>query len=365
METEWSELYYRVFNTHRIYQYTSLCKESTDILDFPPHSSHITIWNENKIGNNLWKYIKIGAPFRISHGFLACNALSNTLDIISSSELNNGILPDDINNTKMTCHISMDKDNHLQIVNIKEPSIKRFDMNPIKKNLYLLFGKIDQDGGIEGLAAYRFKSLLLEGSFKNTWNGNSSFHTMLQHDKLNSNGHEIHGLMAEWTIEKPEDGNGYWTGTRLIYHFPRFDSIRFSAGGEGYYSISEKTGAVSLGAKAIIQDSYRLMTTWNPFMGHISGHYCVPFGQFLQFATRYDYNYYSYESDVSAGLTLQDPRSSDRAPSCRLGCRYAYNQGFAVQCMAKFTKHLSADLIISSSITRDIPVIGLSFHFAT
>lgn len=364
METEWSELYYRVFNTYRTHQYTSLCKESADILDFPPHSSHISIWNENKIGNNLWKYIKIGTPFRISHGFLACNALPNTLDITSSSVLNNRISLDDTYNTKMTCHISMDKDNQLQIVSIKE-SLKRFDMNSIKKNLYLLFGKIDQDGVIEGLTAYRFKSLLLEGSFKNIWNGNSSFHTLLQYDRLNSNDNGVHGLVTECTLEKPEDGNSYWIGTRLVYHFPRFDIIRFSAGGEGYYSISEKTGAASLGAKAIIQDSYRFMATWNPFMGHISGHCCVPFGQFLQFATRYDYNYYSYESDVSIGLALQDPRSSDRVPSCKLGCRYAYNQGFAIQYMAKFTKHLSADLSISSHPRRDIPIIGLSLHFVT
>lgn len=320
METEWSELYHYAFNTYRAYQYTSLCKESTDILDFPPHSSHITIRNENKICNNLCKYIKIGAPFRISHGFLACNALPN----------------------------EEDKESHI---------------NSIKK-LYLLYGKIDQDGVIEGLAAYRFKSLLFEGSFKSIWNGNSSFHTVLQHDRTSSNKKEIHGLLTEWTLDNP-DGNSYWIGTRLIYHFPRFDNIKFSTGGEAYYSISEKTGAASLGARAIFQDNIRFMTTWNPFMGHISGHCCVPSGQFLQFATRYDYNYYSYESDVSIGFMLQDPKSSDDIPNCRLGCRYTYNQGFAVQFIAKFTRYLSADLVISSNSRRNTPVIGLSLQFST
>lgn len=365
METEWSGLYYHTFNPYRIYQYNSLCKESTDILDFPPHSSHFTVWNENKICNNLWKYIKIGAPFRISHGFIACNALPNTLSIIDSSGGAARISMDGIDDTKNAYHITIEnKQEPLQIVTIRESPIGRLDTNSLKKNLYLLFGKIDQDGIVEGLAACRFKSSLFEWSFKSAWNRGSSFHTVLQHDRLNSNERETHGLVTECTFDKPEDGN-IWIGTRMVYHFPRLDNIKFSTGGEVYYSIAEKTGATSLGVRGMFQDAIKFMTTWNPFMGHVSSHCCIQAGQFLQFATRYDYNYYSYESDVSVGLALQRPKLSDDIPKCKIGCRYTYSQGLAIQYMAQFTRSFSAGLIISSTSRRDAPIIGLSLHFST
>ncbi|KXH28871.1 hypothetical protein CSIM01_03521 [Colletotrichum simmondsii] len=84
---------------------------------------------------------------------------------------------------------------------------------------------------------------------------------------------------------------------------------RFSAGGEIYYGLLNKSGGVSFGGRFATLPEHRgtpltATMTINPLMGNISASYAVVAGKHCSLATRMDFNVYSYESDWSVGMEL-------------------------------------------------------------
>jgi distribution and morphology protein 10 len=84
---------------------------------------------------------------------------------------------------------------------------------------------------------------------------------------------------------------------------------RLSAGAELYFSPLNKSGGVSTAIRFTTLPShtgfpYTMALTMNPLMGNISSSYAVKAGHDVALSSRFDFNIYSYESDVQLGLEL-------------------------------------------------------------
>lgn len=92
-------------------------------------------------------------------------------------------------------------------------------------------------------------------------------------------------------------------------------SGRLSAGAEAYFSPLNKSGGMSLGLRFATLPThsgfpYTMALTVNPLMGNLSSTYAVKAGPNLALCSRFDFNVYSYESDVVVGVELWQRRKS-------------------------------------------------------
>lgn len=84
---------------------------------------------------------------------------------------------------------------------------------------------------------------------------------------------------------------------------------RFSAGAEVYYGMLNKSGGVSVGGRFATLPAYKgipltATLTLNPLMGSFSATYAVKAGRDLALCSRFEFNAYSYESDLVLGCEL-------------------------------------------------------------
>lgn len=84
---------------------------------------------------------------------------------------------------------------------------------------------------------------------------------------------------------------------------------RFSAGAELYYGTLNKSGGMSVGGRYTTLPSHKgipltATLTLNPLMGNLSATYAVKAGENLALCSRFDFNAYSYESDLLLGCEL-------------------------------------------------------------
>ncbi|KAK6526891.1 Mitochondrial distribution and morphology protein 10 [Arthrobotrys megalospora] len=84
---------------------------------------------------------------------------------------------------------------------------------------------------------------------------------------------------------------------------------RFSAGAEVYYGILNKSGGVSTGFRYTTLPSntgspLTMTLTINPIIGHFQAAYAVKAGKGAVLCSRYDFNIYSYESDLVLGCEI-------------------------------------------------------------
>ncbi len=89
---------------------------------------------------------------------------------------------------------------------------------------------------------------------------------------------------------------------------------RFSAGGEIYYGLLNKSGGVSTGLRFTTLPShtgfpYTMTLTLNPLMGNLSSTYSVLASPLLALSSRFDFNVYSYESELQVGTELWRPKA--------------------------------------------------------
>ncbi|OBT98760.1 protein of unknown function DUF3722 [Pseudogymnoascus verrucosus] len=99
---------------------------------------------------------------------------------------------------------------------------------------------------------------------------------------------------------------------------------RFSAGAEAYYGTLNKSGGVSLGGRFATLPTYRgipltATLTLNPLMGNFSATYAVKAGEDVALCSRFEFNAYSYESELVLGCELW--RRSVKLPAVRGGGR--------------------------------------------
>jgi len=84
---------------------------------------------------------------------------------------------------------------------------------------------------------------------------------------------------------------------------------RFSAGVELYYGILNKSGGMSTGLRFTTLPRhtgfpYTMTLTLNPLMGNVSSTYAVKAGRNVALCSQFDFNFYSYESDLRLGVEL-------------------------------------------------------------
>lgn len=105
----------------------------------------------------------------------------------------------------------------------------------------------------------------------------------------------------------------------ISYRTPRHpwdhQNGRLSAGAEVYFSPVNKSGGMSTGLRFTTLPihsgfPYTMTLTLNPLMGNLSSSYAIKAGPNLALCSRFDFNVYSYESDVVLGLELWRQRST-------------------------------------------------------
>lgn len=92
----------------------------------------------------------------------------------------------------------------------------------------------------------------------------------------------------------------------------------FSAGAELYYGILNKSGGMSTGLRftTLPQHTgfpYTMSLTLNPLVGNLSSTYAVKAGHNVALCSRFDFNFYSYESDLQLGCELWQRRRDAEA----------------------------------------------------
>lgn len=90
---------------------------------------------------------------------------------------------------------------------------------------------------------------------------------------------------------------------------------RLSAGAEVYFSPVNKSGGLSTGLRFATLPvhtgfPYTMTLTVNPLMGNLSSTYAVKGGPNLAMCSRFDFNVYSYESNVDVGVELWHRKQS-------------------------------------------------------
>jgi distribution and morphology protein 10 len=129
--------------------------------------------------------------------------------------------------------------------------------------------------------------------------------------------------VGKYSAETLYSTDGGLVGLRGLYNFgpdprkastepPRVDDRfygRFSAGAEMYYGSLNKSGGVSVGGRFATLPAHKgtpltATLTLNPLMGNISSTYAVKAGKNLSLCSKFDFNVYSYESDLMLGCEL-------------------------------------------------------------
>ncbi|EPE27077.1 hypothetical protein GLAREA_02991 [Glarea lozoyensis ATCC 20868] len=129
--------------------------------------------------------------------------------------------------------------------------------------------------------------------------------------------------VGKYCAESLYSTDGGLVGIRGLYNFgpdprkgitepPRTEDRfygRFSAGAEVYYGSLNKSGGVSFGGRFATLPAHNgtpltATLTLNPLMGNISTTYAVKAGRNLALCSKFDFNVYSYESDLMLGCEL-------------------------------------------------------------
>ena len=151
--------------------------------------------------------------------------------------------------------------------------------------------------------------------------------------------------VGKYNAETLYSTDGGLIGLRGLYNFgpdprrearepPRLEDRiygRFSAGGEMYYGSLNKSGGVSFGGRFATLPAHRgipltATLTVNPLMGNLSTTYAVKAGKDLALCSKFDFNVYSYESEVVVGWELWRMRAKaeqkrERSMAAKLGWR--------------------------------------------
>ncbi|EME86700.1 uncharacterized protein MYCFIDRAFT_77471 [Pseudocercospora fijiensis CIRAD86] len=103
--------------------------------------------------------------------------------------------------------------------------------------------------------------------------------------------------------------------TRAPAHPWDHQNGRLSLGAEAYFSPLNKSGGLSTGLRFTTLPihtgfPYTMALTVNPLMGGLSSSYAVKAGPNLALCSRFDFNFYSYESDVVVGMELWQRRQA-------------------------------------------------------
>jgi distribution and morphology protein 10 len=237
---------------------------------------------------------------------------------------------------------------------------------------FVLYGRLFAPSGtLEGMGAVRWSPRTL---------GRAVFVHALHGDKPSFASVHVHNDGGWHTSEAAYSTEDRLLGLKALVHLSpttlqraqnHDESVgRWSMGGEVLYTFKERSGGASLALRYVnyAPRVFEAAATWHPILGHLSlSHTCflgVPSGQgqgLVVLATRYDFNVFSYESDLSAGIEYRSP--TDGAFKLRYGVR----RGLALLLdgtyrSAQFSFGVRLDP--TDTPTRLVRTVGLSIHYA-
>uniref|UniRef100_A0A060SYQ1 Mitochondrial distribution and morphology protein 10 n=1 Tax=Blastobotrys adeninivorans TaxID=409370 RepID=A0A060SYQ1_BLAAD len=177
---------------------------------------------------------------------------------------------------------------------------KRIDPCPT-----LLYGKMYLPGmSLEALAVRRINPLsqiMVACVSDNRLKNNGAITATYQRDT------------GRWATDVLYSSQEALVGARTLYNMntgrPNRPKGRLSAGMELYYGILSKSPGMSTAIRYTTQSAYTgtpltLTLMSNPIMGHVSASYALRTSTALSFASRFDFNVYSYLSDLSLGCEV-------------------------------------------------------------
>ncbi|KAK9365924.1 hypothetical protein V1509DRAFT_631471 [Lipomyces kononenkoae] len=127
---------------------------------------------------------------------------------------------------------------------------------------------------------------------------------------------QIQKNTGKWCSEFIYSTDEALLGLRGLYNFGYDSKLSdlsqsfLSAGGEIYYGVFNKAAGVSTGLRYTTSSAYvnntpmTMTVTLNPIMGQLSATYAVKSATNTTFASRLDFNAFSYESDLTLGCEL-------------------------------------------------------------
>jgi distribution and morphology protein 10 len=133
-------------------------------------------------------------------------------------------------------------------------------------------------------------------------------------------------------------------------------SSRLSMGFEVYYGIASKSPGLSTALRYTTQSAYTgtpltMTLISNPLMGHISASYALRTTAASSFASRFDFNVYSYLSDLSIGCEIwRTPRNNNLDGSDEYSSVFKASTSLGTQTLKLLWEGRYRDFLISSGV---------------
>ncbi|KAJ3282456.1 Mitochondrial distribution and morphology protein 10 [Borealophlyctis nickersoniae] len=194
---------------------------------------------------------------------------------------------------------------------------------------FLLYGRIFEDMRLEALYTRGMSPrTIFVASGVSFWRGDSlSGRT----SKINL---QLQHARPEWCGEISYGSDDHAFGVSGLYKFGRSN---WSAGSELYYTAKENSGGLGARYKRTYGNDVKTIVTFlaNPMMGHLASAYTTTVAPGLNMATRYTFNVYSYEADVSVGFEYA-PRTQEQLVKAKL----SLTEGLAVKLETRYRRAL-------------------------
>lgn len=165
-------------------------------------------------------------------------------------------------------------------------------------------------------------------------------------------------------------------GMRSLYNLGESSKSRLSMGTELYYGVLNKAPGLSMALRYTTQSTYTgtpltMTLMCNPLMGHFSATYALRTTQVSSFASRFDFNVYSYLSDLTIGCEIwrkkkSAPIGDDEYSSVIKASGSVTNQRFRVALETRYKDFLvSTGLGLSKNANRFDSILGIELQYSS
>ncbi|KAI9356553.1 hypothetical protein DFJ73DRAFT_823145 [Zopfochytrium polystomum] len=174
---------------------------------------------------------------------------------------------------------------------------------------YLLYGRLFHNLRLEGLYCQSItkKDMIVMSGMNSWYKDDAQIAAQYTHKAKN------------WCIETSYSSDAHVLGVNSLLRIP---DTNWYVGGEVCYTAKERSGGLSVGAKydKWYTDRVHSIVTLlaNPMMGHVSASFTSTVFPDLVMSTAYDFNTYSYESDLSLGLEYA-PKDAEQVLKAKFG----------------------------------------------
>ncbi len=191
--------------------------------------------------------------------------------------------------THLITHLSQ---NFIKTVSLSLPNVCSLSLLHFQKNSYFMFGKMDSQGNLEGYYTQQLANRMRLTISSLSSMLNFKFKTSLAFNT------------KKWKNEIDFISKEFLFGYKTFFILKNDkDKRNLGIGSEIYYCPTDKTGGISIGLKSfhpISQNEF--IFNLNPLLGHFGISYHSPIAKYCQIASKFDFNFYSFESDLCFGL---------------------------------------------------------------